>query len=241
MRYAQTLLVLALVVVFAHAKMNSRQAVGALQTLEGGALSPQSVNLKVDIKVNVSVNPHGPTEEDLHDLWAAGYEGWINVPGEPAGTIYFQPYKHEVSSAPSTKDLPKLFAENPHAFLFSITAYNPLGVELAKQENLRRNQDLTQFLDKMAPQPLHKWHSFGFSKDWREDGFTMAFKAEDAKIAEAKVIDLAKQFKQGGIYKFFLKDGRLMRETVPAAFSSNTVSETVSLVRVDEPSVVPKP
>jgi len=234
---ARALLVFGLAVVFADAKIMSE----VNHKLGGGASSPQALNLKVDVRANVSVNPHEPTEEDLHDLWAAGYEGWTDVPGEPAGTIYFQPYKQGVSSEPSTKDLPKLYTENPDACLFSITAYNPLGVQLAKQDNLRRNQNLTQFLDTMAPQPLHKWHSFGFSKDWREDGFTMAFKAEDTKAAETKVIDLAKQFKQGGIYKFFLKDGRLMRQTVPAAFSSNKVSETVSLVRVDEPSVVPKP
>lgn len=202
-------------------------------------------SLQINHGSQVSMHPHEagarPSEKDLHDLWAAGYEGWVDVPGEAVGTIYFQPHKQGVSPPPSTKELPKLFTENPDAVLFSITAYNPLGAQLAKQENLRRNQQLTQVLDTMAPQPLHKWHSFGFSKNWREDGFTMAFKAEDAAAAETIVLDLAKQFKQGGIYKLFLRDSRLMRVTVPAAFSSNTVAETVSLVRIDEPSEVPKP
>lgn len=237
----RTLLVLELVIVSANAvQVNPEQS-----TIEGGGSPPQPLSFKVDTRSNVSTDPHqaggAPSEKDLHDLWASGYEGWIDAPGEAKGTIFFRPHKQGLSSSPGNKDLPKLFKENKDAVLFSLTAYNPLGVQLAKHENLSRNQQLAQDLQQMEPQPLYKWRSFGFSKDWREDGFTMAFSAGYAQTAQVKVVDMAKQFKQGGIYKFFLQDGKLMRETIPAAFTSNTVAETVTLVRADKPPVVPGP
>merc|ERR1719335_1988062 len=120
------------------------------------------------------------------------------------GMIYFQPYQESLhQKLQLSKGVPDIVLKN---HLFSITAYNPMGNKADKPTNVANNKLLQADLDALQPPPVQKWHSFGFSTksskqgEWREDGFTLAFKSEDSDAARTNILDLARKYKQGAIY-----------------------------------------
>lgn len=77
--------------------------------------------------------------------------------------------------------------------VYLVTAYNPLGEELAAADNEHRQGDLLRFLDE---QRIAAVRSMGVSADetWSEPGFALL----DASEAEA--LALARSFEQAAIY-----------------------------------------
>ena len=80
------------------------------------------------------------------------------------------------------------------------------------------------------------WKSFGFSENWREDGFVVAFDKEEEEKGRAVMIALAKKYAQGAIYAYE-SNGHpkaLRRQTVAAAMS-DAVDADVVVITCDEP------
>lgn len=76
---------------------------------------------------------------------------------------------------------------------------------------------LLQDLRRMSPAPAAAWHSFGFNakENWREDGFSVSYRLEDAKRGGREaVLSLARKYDQAAIYEYQCVDGRLERAVV---------------------------
>jgi hypothetical protein len=114
---------------------------------------------------------------------------------------------------------PKSFAG---LVMFGITAYNPRGQNRAHSLNVAANLVLRADLSTVVPAPRFVASSFGFSRAWRENGFTVAFAPNDEVAAQAALMALAVKHEQGAIYKYTPGDhvGVLRRQTVPAVMQN---------------------
>eukprot|EP00933_Yihiella_yeosuensis_P006889 TRINITY_DN111710_c0_g1_i1.p1 TRINITY_DN111710_c0_g1~~TRINITY_DN111710_c0_g1_i1.p1 ORF type:complete len:172 (-),score=33.58 TRINITY_DN111710_c0_g1_i1:43-558(-) len=149
---------------------------------------------------------------DLRDLWAGGRDCWPELPSGEC--IYTRPAVG--SEAPS--EWPEIVQES---ILFGLGAYNPRGKEQAEDVNKAQHQQLDTRLEeglKSIGCGIRWASSSVFEGGLEEPGFIVAFqKRSDTELIKGRalVIELATAFEQGAIYEFALKDGRLMRSTVP--------------------------
>eukprot|EP00959_Pyramimonas_sp_CCMP1952_P154141 3224960-Pyramimonas_sp.AAC.1 len=69
--------------------------------------------------------------------------------------------------------------------------------------NLNANDSLSSDLSALRS-PIARWHwrGFGFSSDWREDGFVIAFDCADADAGREAIKQLATKYRQGAIYEY---------------------------------------
>jgi hypothetical protein len=91
----------------------------------------------------------------------------------------------------------------------------------------------------MTPEPMSLWHSFGFSSEWREDGFVCAFERGDSIQAEAAIVAIEKCFNQGAIYRVdALKEtaGALRRQTIRASMTEQVEADVV-VVQCEKPNM----
>ncbi|KAF0715235.1 hypothetical protein AaE_011370 [Aphanomyces astaci] len=176
-------------------------------------------------------------EETLKDLWAASYDGWINVPGVD-GVLYSRPLLEGES-----QDADRHPAYPPsvlHSHLFAFGAWNPMG-ELCSREHNNAAHDKLKARMKSVVFPDTCWvrHSFGFSKEWREPGFVVACPPQEAHNTRQTVLDLASEFKQGAIYEYEPRTDNpsvLLRKTAHCLMTS-TVDADVLVVRSDRPPI----
>mmetsp|Transcript_44349 Transcript_44349/g.118793 ORF Transcript_44349/g.118793 Transcript_44349/m.118793 type:complete len:126 (-) Transcript_44349:315-692(-) len=102
-------------------------------------------------------------------------------------------------------------------------------------ENARQNSLLRQDIEQLCLETGGVWwHSFGFATDWHEKGFTVAAPRE-------KVIDLARKYKQGAVYRFVAHIGSedcmarlsppFVRQTVPVLVSDTEADVLVEPTR----------
>jgi hypothetical protein len=155
------------------------------------------------------------------------------VPGTaPDATCYARPVASE-SGARTGLAFPAAFC---HVVLFGITAYNPRGLSRDLATNVAANALLRADLDALVPSPQFLAGSFGFSHDWREDGFTCAFAPDCAVAGQAAVVRLAEKYDQGAIYKYqmVVDDGMaqqactlMRRETVPVVMSTDVGADVM--------------
>lgn len=145
-------------------------------------------------------------ERELQDLWASAYDGWIDVPGDvpTGGTIYTKPAAEDAAATAgeaSSTPFPSIVTSS---HLFALTGFNPMGEDAPLAENRAANARLEAELvsGAFSPTPKAWWRAFGFAKDWREDGFVLAFNPGDAAEAEAAVVSLAVKYGQGAIYAY---------------------------------------
>lgn len=198
---------------------------------------------------------NGSTEKELQELWSTSFDAWIDVPRHPPGVVYFRPSANEIEQMNTPPvDMPSIVREC-HGGIFALTAYNPLGQDAPTSENLAANAllaaDLAQLQQKFASTSdkddaptVHVWNSFGFAPDWRENGFVVAFEAAlTAKDAERAVVDLARTYRQGAIYKYvpITSNGEdrsvvgLRRKTIPVAMQN--VEADVIVVPCEKPDL----
>jgi len=142
----------------------------------------------------------GANAEQLQQLWANSYEGWISPPGVPGQVVYLEPFNPtaeiaaESSPRPWVEDVLQL--ADVHGGVFGLTAYNPMGVDKPHSENVASNARLEAEIRELCSVDGRRWwHSFGFASDWHEKGFSVAAPEDD-------VLTLAKKYGQGAVYRF---------------------------------------
>jgi hypothetical protein len=90
--------------------------------------------------------------------------------------------------------------------------------------NLEASRQLEAALAKMTPSPEAQWRSFGYSatEEWRENGFTVAFKPADAAAGRRAILALGRAFRQAAIFHYWPGDvddsGRVRRFVVPCDY-----------------------
>ena len=175
-------------------------------------------------------------EGELRELWAQSYDGWVDVPGDVrTSVVYLKPTTASLNEISRTCEaLPSIVND---MYLFAVTGHNPLGVEVDAATNAAAKTkllvDLRALRDARA-----MWPSFGFSADWREDGYVCAF--DDRERGLEVMVQVAIKYAQGAIYAYEpVRDGSararaLIRRTVPAAMG-DVVADEVIMVMCDEP------
>jgi hypothetical protein len=143
------------------------------------------------------------------------------------------PLNENISVIPASKVPRDILTTIPYALrkykVFALTAFDPPGVTRSLQENTKANVRLYEDLRELRPRPDKVWRSFGMhaGEGWREDGYCVAFFAEDNAISTSlkreAVVKLARQFDQGAIFEYEYLEGNtsstdanlLLRHTVP--------------------------
>jgi hypothetical protein len=177
--------------------------------------------------------PSASREDELRDLWASSYDGWVNVPrldeeeedalicvdaDDAAPTTYFEPLALDVDDECLARR-PRAPAIARRATTFAVTGHNPMGERASAEANAAANVALERDIRALDGVRAY-WRSFGFSKEWREDGFVCAF--EDGVDGRATMVALAVKYAQGAIYAYEKCDRSeraLRRRTIPAAMS----------------------
>jgi hypothetical protein len=184
-------------------------------------------------------------EAELRELWATSYDGWIDVPGESKTSsttgdrhvVYLRPARDadDVKSGKSVGVVPAIARTQ---YLFAVTGHNPMGVETSAERNRRANEALLEDL-KRIPNATTTWESFGFSAEWREDGYVCAF--EDWEEGRSTMVAIARKYAQGAIYSYEAHEfpWALRRRTISAAMSE-AVDADVIVVRCEEPAFIRK-
>ena len=185
-------------------------------------------------------------EKDLQTLWADAYDAWLDVPGEPhPSVVYARPVVpdrrvDEPRDGPTREDAKPFPAVVTSSRSFALTGFNPMGTKTAMAKNRLANEALREDLASLVrPRPRAVWASFGFARDWREDGFVVAFHETDAAEARAAIVELAVKYDQGAVYEYAPAPNdptRLTRKTVPAAMSAG-VEADVALERCGKPEL----
>ena len=191
----------------------------------------------------------------LKELWAGAYDAWIDCPGSKERILYMKPSSSDGSSSSSSSlKSSSATAAFPswlkNAQTFALTAHNPYGKQTSDARNAEANEKLEEKLRSLVKKrregeevdaAARYWRSFGFSskEDWREDGFAAAFSLEDEK-AERDIVELAKEFEQGAIYKYrWMDDERRMERKTVGALMPET-EETVIVETCEKPVGVEK-
>jgi hypothetical protein len=133
--------------------------------------------------------------------------------------------------------------------VFCLTAHNPMGDDVPHDENVRANAALERDIVRLyghgggrgkdddggnddggAVPLLSWWRSFGFHEreGWREDGYALAFAADERRddASVAAVLDLARKYRQAAIYKFRHERGGLTREVVRVVYPNDAEGKT---------------
>ena len=115
-------------------------------------------------------------------------------------------------AAPTT-NWPKIFSKS---VVFSLTASNPMGVDVPAAQNRAANARLQSDIEALKVKPRAWWHSFGFNvqEGWREDGFSIAFAPDERVYARMAVLRLAIKHRQAAVYYYRVEDGQLFREVI---------------------------
>lgn len=183
--------------------------------------------------------PQRVDAEKLSETWAMACEVMLSEKAGPKQNVFLVPANGRQEAGPSGGQVP---AYLKNVVVFALTAFDPPGEERTLETNKRANADLWKAINTLEPRPVDAWPTWGYNLDegWREDGFGLAyFVNDDSSSTEQQrsaVVQLAKRFKQGGIFEFYF-DGveeSLVRKTVAASLSSQ-VEETVRMWTVPAP------
>lgn len=106
--------------------------------------------------------------------------------------------------------------------MFALTGYNPMGQNQPDALNVAANDRLRRDLAKLDwPKPRYIWPAFGFSQDWREDGFIVAYDRFDQAQGEAAIVALAVEYQQGAIFSFNVIENESAAAVVVVAVDGN--------------------
>lgn len=185
----------------------------------------------------------GPGNDELRDLWATSFEGWVGPPGAESQVVYLKPVDEgeaaaeegEVQSPEFASLEPALELADQWGGVFGVTAFNPMGQDREHGENMAKNELLKAEIESLCARVDGRWWpSFGFAGDWHEKGFTVA-------APQDEVIKLAKDFGQGAVFRFYraapsaARGAPVMRETVPALIADTEAD--VPMVPAARPAI----
>jgi hypothetical protein len=145
--------------------------------------------------------------KQLQDLWSTSFDAWIDVPQHDEPIVYLRPQnspqqQDDGNSCQSTTTV-RLPAICHQVSMYALTGYNPMGQDQPADINVAANNQLRQDLSKLDwPKPRYIWPAFGFSHNWREDGFVAAYDKVDQVQGEAAIVALALKYQQGAIFGF---------------------------------------
>ena len=149
----------------------------------------------------------------LGSMWAEAIDGMINVPGCEAlsttdGVLYMRP----AADAPAIA-WPRIFSKST---IFSLTASNPMGVEVPAAQNLAANARLEEDIKNLRQEPRAWWYSFGFNaaEGWRENGFSIAYAHDERVYGRVAVLKLARKYRQKAVYAYTFEEGHVVREVL---------------------------
>eukprot|EP00240_Pyramimonas_obovata_P003919 CAMPEP_0118938888 /NCGR_PEP_ID=MMETSP1169-20130426/27339_1 /TAXON_ID=36882 /ORGANISM="Pyramimonas obovata, Strain CCMP722" /LENGTH=360 /DNA_ID=CAMNT_0006882989 /DNA_START=589 /DNA_END=1667 /DNA_ORIENTATION=- len=175
---------------------------------------------------------------ELKTLWADSFDGWVGVPEADCEVMYMRPGGcKEPSNAAGNSS----FSFPPIVYtcrIFAITAWNPMGKDHQLSFNTSANSALEADLTSLPnPVPRALWRGFGFSSDWREDGFVIAFEEEDADAGRDAMKQLATKYRQGAIYEYSPGEDPavLLRKTVGVLMQD--VEADVWITRCTKPPI----
>eukprot|EP00241_Pyramimonas_parkeae_P011929 CAMPEP_0114260902 /NCGR_PEP_ID=MMETSP0058-20121206/20779_1 /TAXON_ID=36894 /ORGANISM="Pyramimonas parkeae, CCMP726" /LENGTH=192 /DNA_ID=CAMNT_0001376257 /DNA_START=134 /DNA_END=712 /DNA_ORIENTATION=- len=158
---------------------------------------------------------------ELQNVWANAFDGWYRLPDADVDVVFLCPkvQKEQGLEPGGSLELPATVLASR---VFAVTAWNPLGDACTREINVAANKELLQEIERLSntnntPRVKCWWESFGFSSEWREDGFSIAFGEEEADSGRDAVVELAQKFKQGAIYEYIPTSSpfELLRKTVP--------------------------
>ena len=183
------------------------------------------------------------TNAALKSLWAKACDAWVLDYQNNNGVIYLKPLTNrdedDVNEDGQKKKFPRWIRDGQ---VFCLTAHNPFGRRRSKDENCLANERLKAALivESKNGRDFKMWDSFGFSVDssdeWREDGFAVAFVDRVSDEDEQFIVDLAKEYLQGAVYRYRWSRGgyALERKTVKALLED---VEEVVYVEISEKPV----
>jgi len=136
--------------------------------------------------------------------------------------------------------------DQPHNFPgevgFALTAFNPAHPHFPQHpstsQNIAMNSKLYTELKTLFSQTgIAVTSSYGFGEGgWREDGYVVSCKRDRETEAEKIVLNLARKYGQGAVYKYTLKsDTVLVRHTIPAFESFDDTRVEVDMCAVEPP------
>ena len=108
-------------------------------------------------------------------------------------TTYFEPLALDVDDD-VLAERPRPPAIARRGVTFAVTGHNPMGEPASAKANAAANAKLERDIRGLDGVRAH-WRSFGFSKDWREDGFVCAF--EEGVDGTATMVALAEKYARG--------------------------------------------
>ncbi|KAL0219253.1 hypothetical protein P9112_004906 [Eukaryota sp. TZLM1-RC] len=143
--------------------------------------------------------------EDLRDLWAAAVTH-IFVNSEE---VKLRPSNTSQISLP-----PNCLKKNNARVWYGITAWNPMGQEAPKDQNIERNIRLRDHIASLTNPPPASIN-FAYSEDprggWKEEGFCVAFTHDVDDI----MVSLGSKFQQGAIYKYVETENGFLQTVIP--------------------------
>eukprot|EP00929_Paragymnodinium_shiwhaense_P113407 TRINITY_DN81699_c0_g1_i1.p1 TRINITY_DN81699_c0_g1~~TRINITY_DN81699_c0_g1_i1.p1 ORF type:complete len:197 (+),score=33.60 TRINITY_DN81699_c0_g1_i1:59-592(+) len=167
--------------------------------------------------------------EDLRGLWAGGYDVWPRLPD--GDCVYTRP----ATQSDATCQWPPILEKS---VLFSFGAYNPLGEVREEAVNKAQHEKLGVELDIALQELGHgvRWASCGRFEDGSEEfGYTVAFDEGSSRSDEGRnlVRYLAERYEQGAVYEYKLREGRLIRSTVPVLLLDTEADVEVTRINED--------
>lgn len=215
--------------------------------LSPAVLLQSTMAAAVATELGVRAMAEGKSADELRILWAEAYEAWVAPPGVggcDGGVLYLMPEPSQEAACQNHLDqraagwLSDVHKKiGPGGRVLALTAFNPMGEDHPHDRNVRENDKLAADIESLcAAGGCTSWRSFGFAEDWHEKGFCV-FAAEGGDGVEENVVALARKYKQGAIYRFYLSSDcdppKLMRATVPAMLSETEAA--VALVPTSRP------
>ena len=168
--------------------------------------------------------------EDLRAHWKGAKDIWPSVPDDDQGQTRSiqsrvrQANESDVALCP--QNWPRVVRNSE---LYGMGAYNPLGQTGTDEYNTSNHELLRKDISRMFGEKSSDvvwWEAASYFADGdTEPGFIIAFNralsVDDLNNGEKLVVDLAKKYRQGAIYKFEYKEGsgssigKLFRSTIP--------------------------
>jgi len=157
-------------------------------------------------------------QNELQKLWKRS----LSFIDAPSGRVYFQGGEFVDHEKFRIIPIPSSFSD--FVVSFAITAWNPMGNEVAKEVNILANQQLEADLRSnpanFPVSPIHVWSSGSEDPEtgWGEPGFNVLFPTNTQEI-EAAMIRLGKKYRQAALYRYVLDRvrGVVVQSVVPCA------------------------
>mmetsp|Transcript_53588 Transcript_53588/g.83440 ORF Transcript_53588/g.83440 Transcript_53588/m.83440 type:complete len:263 (+) Transcript_53588:1-789(+) len=196
----------------------------------------RSNSLAADGSYQLGMCEFGAFKKDAGNLKAQWKEAVSRIPTDDHVATFLR----AVYKAKSKKVVPSTLLVGHWC---SITAFNPMGQLAEPSENAASNKMLQKRLSALQPTPLKVLPTWSGEGDWREDGFTVQFRTDDATEGRAALIKLGQEFCQGALYCFSAEQTQglkqqdaldLVQEVVPCFEETRLVASSTKVVAISQ-------